>query len=226
MTKNPRSVKAWQNSSSHQIIGAPRPMMRSRGRTERSPAIRLIGPSNGAFGAMSFGRSISWRPGPCRASRLSTLPAMASSSIPGTRAATPASSSTCGSSLGIASTDLIGCSAILLIPLVSSASWLGGLAASQRSGFSITRGSAVVSMRHRGVPRRTRHRSRRGGPWCTPRRCRVAGRGSGHLPQRTAAVERACGQPGNLLGELLLVSGRGQRDLADVVLDVELVIVD
>ena len=43
----------------------------------------LIGPLNGVSGATSLGRATSWRPRPCRVSRFSTLPALASNPTPG-----------------------------------------------------------------------------------------------------------------------------------------------
>ncbi|HTT00206.1 MAG TPA: wax ester/triacylglycerol synthase domain-containing protein, partial [Streptosporangiaceae bacterium] len=46
------------------------------------------------------------------------------------------------------------------------------------------------------------------------------------LPQRAAAVQRAGVQPRDLLGELGVRPGAGQRELADVVLDVEVRVVD
>ena len=46
------------------------------------------------------------------------------------------------------------------------------------------------------------------------------------LPQRPPAVERPGVQPGRLLGELLVVTRGGQRQLADVELDVEIGVLD
>ncbi len=46
------------------------------------------------------------------------------------------------------------------------------------------------------------------------------------LPQRAAPVERAGVQPGGLLGELPVVARLGQGELADVVLDVEVRVLD
>ena len=46
------------------------------------------------------------------------------------------------------------------------------------------------------------------------------------LPQRAAAVEMAGMQPGRLLGQLLVVAGRGKGQLADVILDVEVRVLD
>ncbi len=47
-----------------------------------------------------------------------------------------------------------------------------------------------------------------------------------HLPQRPAAVEPALEDPRPLLGELAQVAGRGQRDLADVVVEVDVRLLD
>jgi hypothetical protein len=47
-----------------------------------------------------------------------------------------------------------------------------------------------------------------------------------HLPEWTAPVERALMQAGELLAELLVVAGRGQRDLPYVELQVEVGILD
>jgi hypothetical protein len=46
------------------------------------------------------------------------------------------------------------------------------------------------------------------------------------LPQRAAAVERAGVQPADLFGQLRVRAGARQGDLADVVLDVEVTVVD
>ena len=47
-----------------------------------------------------------------------------------------------------------------------------------------------------------------------------------HLPQRASAVQRAGVQAGSLRGQLLVVAGRGQRQFADMELDVEVRVLD
>jgi hypothetical protein len=46
------------------------------------------------------------------------------------------------------------------------------------------------------------------------------------LPQRTGAVERAGDDPGDLVGELAVRARGGQRELADVEVQVEVLVLD
>ena len=66
--------------------------------------------------------------------------------------------------------------------------------------------------------------------WCTLRVDRLAPARQAvdqvQLPQRPAAVERPGVQPGGLVGELAVVAGLGQGQLADVELDVEVGVLD
>ena len=47
-----------------------------------------------------------------------------------------------------------------------------------------------------------------------------------HLPQRSGSIERERLQPAHQRGELLVVAGPGKRCQADVVVDVEVLVVD